>query len=122
MADFLKVRAYGEREDKEMNGKTKNVERSSKQNFINLFEPFFADFMGRGHIATINPAYMGKLATQVGQEVWKLNMVGTSQVNQTGARDKVKAQQKKMKVGTYESCFFNTTVYHFMLLCGLTTT
>ena len=55
-------------------------------------------------------AYMGKLAAHVGQEVWKLNMVGTSQVNRTGAGNKVKAQQKKMKVGTYESCFFQHTI------------
>ena len=59
--------------------------------------------MGRGHIATTDSAYMGELATQVGQEVWKLNMVGTSEVNRTGAGDEVKAQRKKMKVGTYES-------------------
>ena len=62
--------------------------------------------MGRGHIATIDSAYMGKLAGQVGQEVWKFNTVGTSQVNRAGAAVEVKAQQKKMKVGTYECCSF----------------
>ena len=61
--------------------------------------------MGRGHIATMDSAYMDELAAHVRQEVWKLNMVGTSQVNRTWAGAEVKAQQKKMKVGTYE-CFF----------------
>ena len=62
--------------------------------------------MGRGHIATIDLAYMGELAAHVGWEVWKLNMDGTSQVNLTGAGDKVKAQRTKMNIGTYESWFF----------------
>ena len=62
--------------------------------------------MGRGHIATMDSAYMGELAAQVGPEVWKLNMVGMSQVNRTGARAEVKKQRIKMKVGTYECCFF----------------
>jgi hypothetical protein len=103
----LHVRAYGGREDEEMNKKTKNVEGGkSKQKFINLLETFFADFMGRGHIATMDSAYMGELAAQVGREVWKLNMIGTSQVNRTSAGKEVKAQRTKMKVGTYECCFF----------------
>ena len=59
--------------------------------------------MGRDHIATMDSAYMGELATQVGQEVWKLNMVGTSQVNHTCNGEEVKAQRKKIKVGTHES-------------------
>ena len=46
---------------------------------------------------------MGELAAQVDREVWKLNMVGKSQVNRTGAGDEVKAQRKKIKVGTHES-------------------
>ena len=77
--------------------------------------------MGHGHIATMESAYMGELAAQVGQEVWKLNMVGTSRVNRTGAGVEVKAQQKKMKVGTYKCCFFNTIPYHFLWVCGPTT-
>ena len=47
----LHIRAYGRREDEEMNRKTKNIKGNSKQKFIDLLEIFFADFMGRGHIA-----------------------------------------------------------------------
>ena len=118
----LHVRVYDGREDEEMNKKTKNVKGNSKQKFINLLETFGADFMGRGHIATMNLGYIGELAAHVGQKVWKVNMVGTSEVNRTGTGDEVNAQQMKMKVGTYESCFFNTRHYHFVLLCGLTAT
>ena len=113
---------YGGREDKGMNKQNPNVKGYGVQKFINILKIFFADFMGLGHIATMNSAYRDKLATQVGQEVWKLNIVGTSQVNRTSPGDEVMAQREKMKVGTYELCFFNTRNYHFLLGYGLTTT
>jgi hypothetical protein len=107
LASFkLHVRVYGGREDEDMNKQNLNVAGSGNQKFINLLETFFADFMGRGHMATMDSAYMGELAALVGRQVWKLNMVGTSQCNRTGAGDEVKAQRNKMKVGTYECSFF----------------
>jgi hypothetical protein len=107
LASFkLHVRVYGGRKDEDMNKRSPNVAGKSVQKFINLLEAFFSDFMGRGHIATMDSAYMGELAAQVGREVWKLNMVGTSQCNRTGAGKEVKAQRKKMKIGSYEGCFF----------------
>ena len=40
----------------------------------------------------------------IGRNEWKLNMVGTSQSNQTGTN--VKDIVDKMKPGMYESCFW----------------
>ena len=88
--------------------KRMNVEGLGIQKSISLLETFFAEFMGRGHIVTMDSEYMGKLAAQVGREVWKLNMVGTSQCNRIGAGNEVKAHRTKMKVGTYKCCFFST--------------
>ena len=77
--------------------------------------------MGYGHIVTVDSAYTGELAAQVGREMWKPNMVDTFQVIRTSAGDKVKAQQKKMKVRTYELFFLNTRHYHLLLVYGPTT-
>jgi hypothetical protein len=66
-------------------------------------------------------AYMGELVAYVDQEVWKLNMVGMSECNRTGAGDKMKAEQKKLKVGTYALCFFKTRHHQFLSSCELTT-
>ena len=66
----------------------------------------FTNYMGRDNITTMDLAYMGELAALVGWELWKINMVGTSQCNCTAAGKEVKAQRTKMKVGTHECCFF----------------
>jgi hypothetical protein len=62
------------------------------------------DFKGKGHCITMDSAYMGDIMAQIGRDKWKLNMVGTSQSNQTGAN--MKDIVEKMKPGTYESCFW----------------
>ena len=76
------------------------------QKSIYLLEEVFTDYMGRGHIAKTNSAFMGERVVLVGSEVWKINMVGTLQCNHTAADKEAKAQRTKMKVGTYECCFF----------------
>ena len=70
------------------------------QKFINLLDEFLEEFKGCGHHATMNSAYMGDVMAQIGWEVWKINMVGTTQTNRVGAD--VKEKRKRMKVGTYE--------------------
>ena len=62
----LHVRTYGGREDKDMNKLNPNVEGGGIQKFINLLKTFFTEFMGCGHIATMDSVYMGELAAQVG--------------------------------------------------------
>ena len=62
-------------------------------------------------------AYMDAIAAQVDQEVCELNMDDTSQCNTTGDWDEAKAQQKKMKVGFYKFCHFNTGHHRFFLVC-----
>jgi hypothetical protein len=63
------VRVYDGRQDEDMNRRNKNVAGKGIQQITNLLEEFFTDFMGRGHIATMDSAYMGELAAQVGREV-----------------------------------------------------
>jgi hypothetical protein len=62
------------------------------------------DFKGKGHYVTMYSAYMGDIMAQIGREEWKMNMVRTAQSNQTG--ENVKDVMNKMKVGTYEACFW----------------
>jgi hypothetical protein len=60
---------------------------------------------------------MGDIMVQIGRNEWKLNMVGTSQSNQTGAN--VKDVVEKMKPGTYKPCFWQHNTKN--LVYGLTT-
>ena len=51
---------------------------------------------------------------QIGREEWKINMVGTTQTNRTG--NPAAANVQKLKVGTYESIFWQ----HWMLnICNI---
>ena len=52
----------------------------------------------------MDSAYMGDIMAQIGRDEWKINMVGTAQSNWTGAN--VKDFVDKLKVGTYESHFW----------------
>ncbi len=46
------------------------------------------DFKGKGLCITMDSAYMGDIMAQIGHDEWKLNMVCTSQSNQTGTNVK----------------------------------
>ena len=52
----------------------------------------------------MDSAYMGDTMAQIGHHEWKVNMVGTAQMNRTGAD--VKTIKNGMKKGTYESVMF----------------
>ena len=42
-------------------------------------------FKSAGHCVTMDSAYMGNIMAMIGQDVWRINMVGTAQANRTGA-------------------------------------
>ena len=65
---------------------------------------FLDVFKGKGHCVMTDSAYKGDTMGQIGQEKWKINMVGTAQTNRTGAP--AAADVQKLKVGTYESIFW----------------
>ena len=81
-----------------------HVNAATTQKWVNLMSVLLDDFKGKGHCVTMDSAYMGDIMAQIGHEEWKMNMVGTAQSNRTGAN--VKDVIDKMKVGTYESCFW----------------
>jgi len=55
---------------------------------------------------------MGDIMAQIGRDEWKMNTVGTAKSNRTGAN--VKVVLDKMKVGTYQSCFWQHNTKHLV--------
>jgi hypothetical protein len=105
----LHARTYGGASDESLC--VKRNDTVTTQNFVTLLDNFLDAFKGKGHCVTMDSAYMGDTMGQIGREEWK-NMVGTAQTNCTGAP--AAANVQKLKVGTYESIFWQ----HWMLnLC-----
>ena len=78
------------------------------QKWINLLDNILDDYKDKGHCVAMDSTYMVDILTQVGHSEWKINMVGTTQANRTGAG--VNEEINKMKRGTYESvCFQHQT-------------
>ena len=76
---------------------------AGQQKFVNLFEIMLAQFRGKGHHATCDLAYMGDIMALIARNVWKINMVGTIQANQTGAPMAASVKGPlSMKKKTYE--------------------
>ena len=110
---MIKVRTYGGATDQDLCKKTKNI--GTVQKYINLLALFLRNFMGRGCSCTMDSAYMGQLLAMLAREVWKINVVGTTQTNRCGPDGAlVKKAKTVLKVRSYESIFF----YHkFKPLC-----
>ena len=51
----------------------------------NLYNLILQPFKRKGRCVTIDSAYMSDIMAQIGRFKWKMNMVGTAQVNRTGA-------------------------------------
>ena len=81
------------------------------QNNVTLLDTFLDAFKGKGHCVTIDSTYMGDTMGQIGREEWNINMVGTAQMNCTGAPAAVDVQ--KLKVGTYGSIFWQHRMLNF---------
>jgi len=98
----LHARTYGGASDKSLC--VKRNDTVTTQKFVTLLDTFLDAFKGKGHCVTMDSAYMGDTIGQIGREGWKINMVGTAQTNCTGAP--AAADVHKLKVGTYESIFW----------------
>ena len=61
-------------------------------------------FKGEGRCVTMDSAYMGDIMAQIGRQEWKMNMVGTTDKNRTGAD--VKVDKKGINNNTYESIMY----------------
>ena len=71
------------------------------------------NFKNSGHCVTMDSAYMGNIMTMIGRNVWRINMVGTAQGNNTSA--------KSMKKGTYNSVCWRHVWQSLFSPCGPTT-
>ena len=74
---------YGGTIDDDLNSKHTNT--SNLQKRVNLYNLMVEPFKGEGRCVTMDSAYMSDIMAQIGWYEWGINMVGTSQVNQTGA-------------------------------------
>ena len=100
----LHVRVFGGKTDQDL-GKRSNL-TVGIQKWVNLLSLMLDDFKGRGHCVTMDSAYMGDIMALIGHEVWKINMVGTTQTNRTGAEVSDILEKMKKKLGTYNSVFW----------------
>ena len=108
----LHARTFGGKTDNNLQSRHINV--VMMHTWVNFVSPLLDNFKGKGHCVTMDSAYMGDIMAQIGQEEWKMNMVGTAQSNQTGAN--LKDTIDKMKVGTYKSCFWKHGTKHLVYL------
>ena len=53
------------------------------QKNVTLLDTFLDVFKGKGHCVMMDSAYKGDTMGQIGQEKWKINMVGSAQTNRT---------------------------------------
>ena len=97
----LYARTYGGKDDGDLQGRHSHT--AGQQKFVNLFEIMLAQFRGKGHHLTCDSAYMGDIMALISRNVWKINMVGTIQANQTGAPMAASVKGPlSMKKKTYE--------------------
>ena len=80
-----------------------HINTITMQKWVNLMSVLLDYFKGKGCCVTMDYAYMGDIMVQICRNKWKLNMVGMSQSNRTGAN--VKDVVDKMKPGTYKLSF-----------------
>jgi hypothetical protein len=64
---------------------------------VNLLLLMLNSFKNNGHCVTMDSAYMGNIMAMIGRNVWRINMVGTTQANHTGTNvDCTKSMKKGM--------------------------
>jgi hypothetical protein len=89
---------FGGATDKDLGKQNKNTVTTQK--WVNLLSLMLNNFKNNGHCVTMDNAYIGDIMAMIGRDVWCINMVGTAQVNRTGANIDC---TKLMKKGTYSS-------------------
>ena len=93
----LHARVYGGAKDDNFDGIHNNP--ANLQKLVNLYDLILQPFKGKCRCVTMDSAYMSDIMAQIGRFELKMNMAGTSQVNQTGADAKatvdfIKARMK----------------------------
>jgi hypothetical protein len=61
--------------DKDVGKQNKN--NVTTQKWVNLLLLMLNDFKNNGHCVTMDSAYMGDIMAMIGQDVWRIDMVGT---------------------------------------------
>ena len=77
------IQVFGGKTDGDL-GKTNN-NTVTIQKWINLLMVMLDAFKNNGHCVTMDSAYMGNIMAMNGRDVWRINMVGTTQANCTRA-------------------------------------
>ena len=91
----LHARVYGGAKDDDLDGI--HTHTTNLQKWVNLYDLILKPFKGKGRCVTMDSAYMSDIMAQIGRYEWKLNMVGTAQVNRTGADAKATVDFMKAK-------------------------
>ena len=58
-----------------------NEHTTKEAKFMNLFDIIQSSFCGKGHHVTCDSDYMGDIMAQISWNIWRINMVGTTQSN-----------------------------------------
>ena len=101
----LHAHVYGGAEDDNLNGIHNNT--SNLQKWLNLYDLILQPFKGKGRCVTMDSTYMSDIMAQIGRFEWKMNMVGTAQVNRTGVNAKTSVDFMKAKMkGTHATAMW----------------
>jgi hypothetical protein len=81
-----------------------NEHTTTKLRMVSLYNFMLESFKYKGHCVVMDSAYMGDAMCQVGQEEWKINMVGTVQSSRTsgGRLGKAAIKDKEIEKGTHK--------------------
>ena len=97
----IHARVYCGANDDDLQGIHKHA--PNLQKWINLYDLMLQSFKGKRRYVTMDSAYMSDIMAQIGRYEWKMNMIGTAQVNCTGADAKATCDaMKATKKGTHE--------------------
>jgi hypothetical protein len=116
----LSARVYGGKSDEDIN--VHNEHTATKLKMVSLYNLMLHPFKHKGHCVVMDSAYMGDDMCQVGQEEWKINMVGTVQSSHTGGGRLGKAVIKEKEIEKGTSPLSTQYQAHYCMLFGLTIT
>jgi hypothetical protein len=78
---------------------------------------YIKEVKGDSRCVIMDSAYMGDIMAQIGHDEWRLNMLGMAQSKCTGVD--VEFYVNKMKVGTYQLCFWEHKTKNLVYLAWL---
>ena len=93
---------YGGAKDEDLSN-MKHANTSNLQKWVNLYNLMLSPFKGKGRCVTMDSAYMSDIMAQIGRYKWGINMVGTAQVNYTGADAKATVTDLNKRKGSHKT-------------------